>query len=375
MAKRKIIPSGLASMLCFVLVVVSQQGRAQVLVEDLTPRLQAYDYSEGWFEPYTQASIVGLEVDLDKYSGYSLQITGPAESQVLSGEARIQVISKEGKWVVPLPELGKGKVWLTLVASESSDRPWHIEVINPTVTLAEEDAFPLRQGDQRRYSQNTLVLLWFVMAFLFLLAKNGLPRIFLEYFSYQGVFASVQREEAAYKASLLDRSNLLFVVLYSLGISTLLLLISFHNPSFGELYFQVGDAYATLGHIINWLLWGIAIMLLLGAKWMAVLLLGTPFNMGAMRKLQMYNYLRAGIFFLIPGSLLFLTLQIAMGGRLPGIEWVLGSLLVGTFGVRILILYLKLRRVSSHRNVHLISYLCATEIAPAAILVKLFYSI
>jgi|GEM_PF-4818901 len=346
-------------------------------VEDLTQHIYSYDPGKGFQLEATSLRPSQIAVDIQKYEKLWLRIQGAPGSRVFEGETLLGELNALGEFQLPLGQMvkpnGRNVTLLTLVPNVTEPTGWHVYVVDPQ----QNNDRVLTMASQAREleTRDALVLIWFVFAFFILLVQYGTPKFFGEYFSASSIFSALQRDEAAMKAPIFERNNLAVMFLYSLALAAIGYVMSFEVPAFGEFYLRFGEESVWWNLILTWFFWAGVLLVSLVFKWVLILWVGYPFNLSAIKKIQFFNYVRLALFIFLPLAVIVLSWYIMFPLHGDFLVRLVQVILLLAFGTRIIMLYLKTRRVSTHRNVHLISYICATEIAPVAVVIKFFYSI
>lgn len=385
-AKNKLTPIFLWVLGCCLLGTTAAAQSGVSIVEDLTPRLLKYDaYLQSFVPCNPDEANQGLRtfsVDIEKYHSDALRICNTEGGALFHGKMLLRSLPDSGCISIPVSELpageGESKYWLTLAPTPQTANLWQVQIvgksipassINPTTHASvtprvRHDAF-----------QDSQVIVWVLWLALLIGAYYQMPKTFIEVFAFGGIFALFQREENLLKASFTDRSNLVFMVLYGMSVAVLFQLLLYQeSPNMDYCYF-FGDSNTWYGHLGYWLFWSLCWVLIMSAKWVLTVIVSGIFSFGNIRKIQFYNHLRISLLLITAVALVVLNAWLGFpkwGFELKKVLFVLVPIFVA---LRVILLFLKLRRISSHRNVHLISYLCTTEIAPSAIFLKIFYSI
>ena len=153
--------------------------------------------------------------------------------------------------------------------------------------------------------------------------------------------------------------------------SFLLLVIHFYSSSSWG-WVQVDD-YQSIGYLLfSWLILSVLIFAILIVKSIIVFSFSRLFDFSEATTIQFFNFIRL-IFLgnLLTGLLLivYFIFGVAMRQYYANLFYIMSILLV----FWIPIVFLKLLKRSSYSTFHLFSYLCATEIFPVVIVVKLLF--
>lgn len=201
---------------------------------------------------------------------------------------------------------------------------------------------------------------------VFLLGTNA--RHTLEYFNVVRLFTIHEREENLTATRVTSRMNVLFYLFICLFCALTLLVVLHHSPGIVPLsyYFPVRSVAEGF---LQWLKLTVILAVLLCAKMAIVFVMAMLFNARDAAVVQFYQFVRGVMFaasliaivclvnFIFHGTnerLFFLLLKIG------------ATVLVMSAGM----IYLKLLGITRFHFFHLFSYLCASEIIPLVIILK-----
>lgn len=365
-------------LVCFIGLLFAIPALGQVKV-NLAPQWQTYDEElEVWRKGYVSGEPILFPIQVAKNSEAWLLISGdPNASLFIAKTPRVVRIGEEGQSIQVKtlePYANQGVVWLTLVPSRKYRGKWKTVLSDePSISHAQaQDEVILKVVSG--YHDIKVVLWLFLLSVLVFLKKSS-EKLFGLYFSVANAFAVNVREEQKLRLSIFDRGNLPFVFLLSSLIATLLFLSGFGNPQLmSTLSFFCRSAHwsSTLGH---WFLWVVLCSVPCLIRWLGINLVSGIMNMRGIKHLHFHSFLAISLQGFLLVGVGALSLWLAFPGLFETILNYLPWLLSGILLLRIFLIFLKLRRATKYRNVHLISYLCTTEIAPAAIFLNFFYSI
>jgi len=355
---------------CFPYVVSAQW------VEDLTPQIYSYDQDEGFQKNNSSVKPSLVTIDKEKYAGLWVHVLGGPQSKVFQGETLLGELGADGLvkfWIDDLKGDNSNQAVITLVPNLSKPNDWQVLVIGQNYVREQNSS--TSANIRRKNDRDALILVWFILVIAILLVYYGTPKFFGEYFSVSSIFSALQRDEAALKAPVLDRNNMAVMFLYGLALAAIGYVISFEAPGFESFFLRFGNEVPWWKLVLTWLFWATALTLFLVFKWILILGVASPFNLSTLKKIQFFNYVRLALFIFLPLSVVVVSWYIMFPLQGDILVRLVQVVLLLALIIRIIMLYIKTRRISTHRNVHLISYICATEIAPVAVVIKFFYSI
>jgi len=247
--------------------------------------------------------------------------------------------------------------------------PWlHTSVVSNQIKPSSLDN-PLRITDP--FSDFSVIVSIFLIIFLVVLLRTN-PRLTWDYFNFVRLFSIQEREDTLLSSRISSSVNILFYVFCSLLVGFILLTL-FH---FGAERIPIAAHFTihSLGEgFIQWLKLSLYVSVLLLLRLILLFVLTRLFNAGEALGLQFYNFVRLSFFIL---ALLALVCMIYFMFKIKAPEYY-EFLLAGIDFLLIfwiIIIGLKLLSRTSFRFFHLFSYLCASEIIPIVILVKVLNS-
>lgn len=210
-----------------------------------------------------------------------------------------------------------------------------------------------------------------ILLIFFLVLFRTNPQLTLDYFSFAKIFSVQERNENLLASRITSSANLLFYVFCAL-LTGFLLSAVFYSAS---AYFPV-SRYVMIQSFPEafgvWVRLSLFILLLLAAKLVIVLFFSSLFNFRETVSFQFFNFLRFVLFTSVVMALLSLAYFMFKGEQ--GVFYerliVLALLLMSAGSVMVLI---KLLARAPFSFFHLFSYLCASEIIPLVIIIKIFF--
>jgi hypothetical protein len=193
-----------------------------------------------------------------------------------------------------------------------------------------------------------------------------------DYFNFLKLFSIQEREDSLLNSRISASTNILFYAFAAL-LGAFVLLIIFHNANF-ELriaqYFQVRG----FGHgLMQWLVLGGIIFALLILKLIVVAFTTSLFSWRDQAPIHYFNFIRLTFFIFSMNALLCLIFFV-LGVEHAGAYAFLANVIVFWLAVWIIVIGLKLLRRVSLSFFHLFSYLCASELIPVVITIKVLLS-
>jgi hypothetical protein len=278
----------------------------------------------------------------------------------------------EGPSTFPIDSLlqAEGRTsWIAIRQKKINERDLHVEVISRGQRPAMEGVATAA----RPYSpfRDFVVISGLLIILLFLVAARLNPKLASDYFSLSRIFASRDTDDSQASARITGGSNVQFYVLCSLLIGFYLLIVLYHLPAEYALpiHFQASDFWM-IG--LQWLKLSTLVFLALLVKLSIIFSLTRLFNMRGMARFHFFNWVRL-LLVAIGASTVFLFMYFISRGEQPAYYVMFLFAMVGVLIGWIVAAFFKLSGKSGHSMFHLFSYLCATEIIPLLITVKVLF--
>jgi len=197
------------------------------------------------------------------------------------------------------------------------------------------------------------------------------PKLASDYFSITKIFSVREGEDSQAYSRITSSINILFYVYSSLMLGYYLMVIFHFLPSQNAtaLFFQATTFWEAL---IQWLELSLIVLGLFFLKIMLVYGLSFVFGMREIGGIHFFNWVRLllGVFGML--TIVLFLYFISHGHRQGFYVFLLGTMFWVLAGWTILII-LKLHRQMGHSMFHLFSYICATELIPFLITIKVLY--
>ncbi|MEZ4947087.1 MAG: DUF4271 domain-containing protein [Cyclobacteriaceae bacterium] len=331
-------------------------------------------FSDGQFEDYephahVKDQAIYFEIDPGRYSkGSRLELEGARPfsvylnyQQIASGHKSISLDMDSLKSKVPEP-------WL-LSAYHSKGLSWlQTKVVSPSVLRADIDN-SLRDSDF--YLDFSIIVSVLLLIYFIVLLRTN-PRLTFDYLNFIRLFSIQEREDTLLNSRISASVNILYYLFASL-VNGFALLTIFH---FGAELIPIAASFVanSLGQsFLQWFKLSGFILILLLVKLILLLSIARLFDFRDAPSPQFYNYVRLTFFVSIMSGLACICYFVFKIQSPEAYSFLLSAIvLVLIFWV--VIVALKLLRRSTFRFFHLFSYLCASEIIPIVILVKVLNS-
>lgn len=232
---------------------------------------------------------------------------------------------------------------------------------------------PLQQITKRYRDQ---FLDFYIIAILMVAAYcafllNKYPKGFRDFFNFSKAFSFSFKEEKVLTQRNMSTVNALFLWLYSMIITLVIILFWKIFGRIPELFeFVAFESFSSC--FVSWFVLSLLAYAVVWMKYVLIKTLCSMLNVDKIAQIHFFNFMRISFIFVtaifIALSVVYLTFVDQTVPFTIGLYLFL-SLLV----IRIIILLFKLIGDSSFRKIHLISYLCTTEILPLLIGIRIFF--
>ncbi len=356
--------------LLLLLLLTQSSWAAPTVVKDL--RLDWLAYKDDRYFPIGDDDGVDLRtiyfsVDPAAFKGQYLSTAAPEEWSLFVNRKLIFSGTKKLFNLDSLARIYEGKLFFAVYSTTGVSRLTTAIVSPSAPVIQSEHVEPRRPTFFRDYG--ILAAAALLLFFLALLRTN--PQLTLDYFSFAKIFSVQERNENLLASRITSSANLLFYVFCALLTGFLLTAVFYTGGSYFLVsrFVTINSFSAALG---VWMRLSLFILLLLAAKLMIVLFFSSLFNFRETVSFQFFNFLRFVLFTSVVMALLSLGYFVFKGEQAVFYERliVLALMLLSAGSVMVLI---KLLARAPFSFFHLFSYLCASEIIPLVIIIKIFF--
>lgn len=217
---------------------------------------------------------------------------------------------------------------------------------------------------------------FFVVAILLVAAFyafliNRYPKGYKDYFNFSKAFSLTLKEEKVLTQRNMGSANALFLWLYSMVFSLVIVL-------FWKIFGRVPELFEFVAletvpsAMRSWLILSLMAYAVVGVKYLLIKVLSSLLNIDKIAQIHFFDFIRISFIIvtatLVVSSVMFLSVL----DQIVPFNIIL-YLFIILLGVRVVILLFKLLGDTSFRKIHLISYLCTTEILPLLIGIRIFF--
>jgi hypothetical protein len=221
------------------------------------------------------------------------------------------------------------------------------------------------------YFRDFVTLAGLVIILLFLMITRLNPKLASDYFSVVRIFSLREGEDAQSNARLTSSTNIQFYIICSLLLGFYLMIIIHHLPDEYALplYFQ-GHTFGAV--VWQWIRLSTIILSVFFIKIVLIYSLTRLFGLRGVTRIHFFNWVRL-LLIVFGASSIIIFVYFISRGQSTTFFLVFLMLIAGTLTAWIFIVFLKLNGKNEHSMFHLFSYICATEIIPLLITVKVLF--
>lgn len=252
---------------------------------------------------------------------------------------------------------------LTFYASDIGSAGLTTRLVTPMLVEATEAWTP----QPPTFFRDFVFIAAFIILMILLVIIRLNPKLASDYFSVTKIFSLRESEDSIVYTRITSSGNFLFYGFSSLTLGFFLLLLFRHLPQ--KEWVQIDSFRQAL---LYWFLLSAGVTVLFFAKMIVIYLFAALFNLRDVAGMQFFNWVRV-LFLSVGGSIIILISMVTM--RSVSTPWfqffylALGWLLV----LWIVLAFFKIASKARIGLFHLFSYLCATEIIPSLIVLKILY--
>ncbi|PIB37287.1 hypothetical protein BFP72_18660 [Reichenbachiella sp. 5M10] len=362
------------------LLLIGQAAWAQKtlhVVEDLKYSWKSYDEKLEQWIPYLSTSeshAVAVVLDLNDYQGSELLLVCPEGYSLFIQGQLVHVTADSDSLFWSIDSLKEAyrspRIRVGLFSQQ-----WQAAQVQTQVVRRAEHLLFEGEGLMHYWTRGTrkngdvMILSSLLIFAMMVIFRTSLYRSFREYFSIGRAFAVRQRFELIASQSPFSLVNIGFMLLYALFVGGTMINVLLKFPAYATSTvwgIELSSASAVMAGV--YASGGAFVAILLKAPLIEVLT--RVFNFQKYSEVHFFAYFRLSLliaFFSFLGSILLFVSSYSVSLYLFEVfQWGVLSLLV----TRLVLMYLVLNNHYSFRKLHLISYLCSSEIIPLIIFVK-----
>lgn len=308
--------------------------------------------------------VVSVQLDPVRYSGNTLRCCVPKNSALLINQQLVRNFGRSACTFLDIDSLRNqysGKILVTIFQPEKDFDRISLEVVSFGKAPADNNPVLARAKSAK---MDFFVLGLVVLLVFYAVLRNQYAKNFRVIYNIPRIFSSKVREDDV-RIKLLNEAHIAFLIQHCLLIAFLLIIIVPPNVDLPFTIPYLNFPIQTFSKYI--LLWGelaLIVFVTIWAKHLLLMLLGTLFRLRAMKYLHMFDFMRMSLVF-------WAGVFVVMICFFPNVhiseEIYIKSLIYGflLFALlRVAVLYFRISKNASFRNVYLFSYICVAEILP-----------
>ncbi len=356
----------------FLLTSVFAQKKFNV-VKDL--RRDWMTYERGSFKPMDDLPFTGLntiyfQLEPGSYSGASLRLRSDKPfflflNGKIKAEYRGEIVLKVDSLAGTTPG---SQILVAIHQDNINERNLRTEIVSGNSSLVSEAGNVMRPYSHFR---DFVVVSGLLIILLFLVELRLNPKLASDYFSISRLFSSREVDDSQAGARLTSGANVQFYILCSLMVGFYLLIIFYNLPSKFALPIRF---YASGFWMIcwQWLKLSGVIFIVFMLKLSIIFSMTRLFGMRGMARFHFFNWMRL-LLIVFGSATIILFMYFISRGDSPTFFVIFLSLVIAVLIAWIVVAIFKLTGRTGHSMFHLFSYLCATEIIPLLITVKVLF--
>ncbi|NOT75449.1 MAG: DUF4271 domain-containing protein [Cyclobacteriaceae bacterium] len=342
-----------------------------IVVKDL--RQNWLQYQENTYQAVDPSNLPHLKtvyfyVKATSFKGQHLMVTGTENWDLFINGKLVSAGIKKSLNLDSLSALYSAELFFGIYA-ENGVRHLTTQIVSPNTSLA-LTSLEISQRPPTFFRDYAIIASAILLIFLLILFRTN-PQLTLDYFSFAKIFSVQERNENLLASRITSSVNLLFYLFCALLTGFLLSTVFYFAGS----YFLVAkfiEIQSFGGSFLIWIKLSLFILALLASKLIIVLFFSSVFDFRETVSFQFFNFLRFVLFTAVMMAMLSLTYFVFKGEQAIFYERliILALLLLSAGSIMVLI---KLLARAPFSFFHLFSYLCASEIIPLVIIIKIFF--
>jgi hypothetical protein len=221
------------------------------------------------------------------------------------------------------------------------------------------------------FFKDFVILAGLIIIILFVLAIRVNPKLSSDYLSLQKIISLRDADDSQSNARLMNSSNVQFYIMTSMLLALFFIMIFKFVPA----EYSLSTSFASESFWKTLVLWLLITFVIVGVfliKIIIIFSLTRLFGLRGLARIHYFNWVRLLLIVFGAASVIMFIYFISRGLS-PGFFEVLLYLVIGVLVAWTLIVFLKLNNKSEHSMFHLFSYICATEIIPLLITIKVLF--
>jgi len=342
-----------------------------------TERIISVDLKDGWMEykegqyniishPTRNRKLIHFFITAKLAQEGKLKIDLPAESSIfVDNKLKIYSPIDSSYFLDPSSLLGsKHEILVSISGLNLSSKNLETVIVNNSFKEIKKVKERSRSG-----FKDFFLFAFLIGAALTAFLRNTSQNISVEYFEVVRALNFRSREELIFKGKFFSTPNPLFyfvssflaallaISLFSLSPTSFRPNLALPNLTFLQL---LGYQFILTGVIYLWVL----------IKWLIIRYLSELFRLRNFSAIHFFSYERFSFLILLLINTLVISFFLIFGQETEIYQFIITVIILAA-GFRVVLMFFKLLNESTYKSLHLFSYLCATEIIPYLIAIKL----
>jgi hypothetical protein len=218
---------------------------------------------------------------------------------------------------------------------------------------------------------NFFVVAILIMSAFYAFLINRYPKGHRDFFNLSKAFSLSLKEEKVLTQRNMSTANTMFFCLYGMSIALVIIL-------FWRIFGGIPEIleFVTLttfwSCLFSWIALSAIAFCVVELKYLLIRILCSLLNVEKIAQIHFFDFMRIGLIFICTTLMVASVLYLSDWNQVVSFKVVLYAF-IALLGIRIIILLFKLIGETSFRKIHLISYLCTTEILPLLIGIRIFF--
>lgn len=329
-------------------------------------------FQEGKYVPYKETfrdiKTIYFRVESSSYPGMILRISSPLPFGLfINGQLVLQSADPVDLNLDSLAQEYSSSLQFAVRQKSASAQSLFTGIIAPKQNPSFGETLSPRLSSFRDFA---IIGIMVLLSMIIVIIKLN-PKLAWDYFSVSKIFSMREAEEGPSRSRITNSINILFYAYSSLMLGYFLMIVYHFLPAEypTALHFQ---AATFKGAMMKWGELSLIVLALFVGKIVIVYGLSFIFGMKDVGNIHFFNWVRAlvGLFSVLTVVLFFFFI---MHGSREGFYDFLLHVVAWAFGGWMVLIILKLQRQLQHSMFHLFSYICATELIPFLITIKVLY--
>jgi hypothetical protein len=258
---------------------------------------------------------------------------------------------------------------LTLTLFQEKINPQDLQTM--IISYRDHDQQPNDFHKPRSYFKDFTIVAGLILIVFFVVLLKLHPKLAADYFSITRILSLREVEDNQPNARFVISANVVFYAFSSLLLGLCLIVLLHHLPE-GYLLPLTFKAMTFGGVLLQWIRLSAIILLLLFGKILLIFSLSNLFGMRGIAGIHFFNWIRLTL--IISGSFsMILFVYYISRGYDTQVYVIMLSVIIAALVGWIVIVFLKLNNRTEHSMFHLFSYICATEVIPLLITIKVLF--